>query len=80
MLYTSLQLLADHLGIDLGGGDIGVAQHLLNGVEVCAVFQQMGGKGMAERVGGDVLLDARLLLVVLDDLQNPWRLIRSRSC
>ena len=44
-----------------------MAQHLLNGPEVRAVFQQMHRKGMAQSVGGNVLLDARLLLIVLDD-------------
>ena len=43
-----LQLLAHQLSIDLGGGNIGVAQHLLNGVEVGTVFQQMGGEGMTD--------------------------------
>ena len=43
-------------------------QHLLNGVQVRAVFQQMHRKRMAQRVGRDVLGNARQLLIVLDDL------------
>ena len=45
-----------------------MAQHLLDGAEVRAVFQQMDGEGVAQGVGGDILLDAGSLLIVLDDL------------
>ena len=31
----------------------------------------MGGKGMTKSVGGDVLLDARFLLIELDYLPEP---------
>ena len=42
--------------------------HLLDGVEIRAVFQQMGGKGVAQGVRGDFCLNSGLLLIVLDDL------------
>ena len=45
-----------------------MTQHLLNGAEVGAVFKQVDGKGVAQGVGRDVLLDAGLLLIVFDDL------------
>ena len=41
-------LLVQKTGIDLGGGDIGMAQHLLNGPQVRPILQQMGGKGVAQ--------------------------------
>ena len=63
-----LQLLVDQLGIDLGGRNVRVSQHLLDGVEIRAVFQQMGGKGVAQGVRGDFCLNSSLLLIVLDDL------------
>ena len=63
-----LQLLVDQLGIDLGGRNVRVSQHLLDGVEIRAVFQQMGGKGVAQGVRGDFCLNSGLLLIVLDDL------------
>ena len=53
-----LQVVLHHMGVDLGGGDVRVAQHLLDGAEVRAVFQQMDGEGVAQGVGGDILLDA----------------------
>ena len=72
-----LQLLVDQLGIDLGGRNVRVSQHLLDGVEIRAVFQQMGGKGVAQGVRGDFCLNSGLLLIVLDDLPKAWRLMRS---
>ena len=39
-------LILGKMGINLGGGDIGVAQHLLDGTEISPVFQQMSGKRM----------------------------------
>ena len=45
-----------------------MTQHLLNGSQIGAVFQQVYGKGMAQGVGGDILLNARFFLIVLDDL------------
>ena len=45
-----------------------MTQHLLNRSQIGAVFQQVYGKGMAQGVGGDILLDARFFLIVLDDL------------
>ena len=45
--------LVEHMGIDLGGGDVGVAQHLLHGAQVGAMVQQMGGEGVAQHVRAD---------------------------
>ncbi len=41
-----------HLGIDLGGGQIRVAEQDLNRAEICAVFEKMGGKGMPKHMWG----------------------------
>ena len=65
--YTSLSFWLT-AGVDLGGGDIRVAQHFLDGAQIRTVLQQVGGKGVAQRMGSNVLLDPRLLLVVLDEL------------
>ena len=61
-------LLIHQVGVDLGGRNVRVAQHLLDGTQVRTVLQQVGGEGVAQGVGRDVLLDARLLLIVLDEL------------
>jgi hypothetical protein len=39
-----------HMGVDLGGGDIGVAKHSLDAPEVGATFEEVGGEAMAEDV------------------------------
>lgn len=46
-----LQALPRHMGVDGGGGDVGVAQQHLHGAQVCPVVEQMGGKGVAQGVG-----------------------------
>ena len=66
-----LELLLDHVGINLGGRDVRMAQHLLNGAQIRPVLQQVGGEGVAQGVGRDVLFNLRLLLIVLDDLPEP---------
>ena len=63
-----LDLLVHQAGVYLGGRDVRVAQHLLDGTQVCPILQQMGGEGMAQGVGRDVLFNTSLLLIVLDEL------------
>ena len=55
------------VGIDLSGADVGVAEHGLNGAEVGAVHEEVGGEAVTEGVRGDVFRDAGLLCVGLDD-------------
>ena len=40
-----------HLGIDLGGRKRGMAQKFLDGAQIGAARQQMGGEGMAQGMG-----------------------------
>lgn len=37
-----------HMGVDLGRGDVCVAQHLLDDTKIRAVIQQMGRKRMPQ--------------------------------
>ncbi len=62
------KLLIDHLSIDLGGRDICMAQHFLNGFQIRTVFQQVDSKGMPQGVRGNVLVDACLILIAFDNL------------
>src|SRR5690606_27161243 len=55
-----LQMCSIQVHVDLGGGNAFVAQHLLNGPEVGAMFQEMGGEGMSEGVRADLLTDPAL--------------------
>ena len=47
-----------NVGVDLRGGDIGVAKHGLHRSQIGAAFQQMSGKGMAQGVWRHPLIDA----------------------
>lgn len=55
------------VGVDLGGADVGVAEHGLDGAEVGAVHEEVGGEAVTEGVGGDVFRDAGFFGVGLDD-------------
>lgn len=35
------------MGVDLGSGDVGVAEHGLDGAEIGAVHEEIGGEAMA---------------------------------
>lgn len=50
-----------HVGIDLRGFNIAVAQQFLHGTDVLAVLQQMRGKGMTQAVAVCVLMNASCL-------------------
>ena len=63
-----LQLLLDQLGVNLRGADVRVAQHFLDGAEIRPVFQKMRRERVAQGVRRNRLLNARLVLVGLDDL------------
>jgi len=40
------------VGVDHGGFDVFVAEEFLNGADVVAGFEKVGGEGMTEGVGG----------------------------
>ena len=46
------------MGVDHGGGDVLVAQEFLDGADVRAAAQKVGGKGMAQSMRGGGFLDA----------------------
>lgn len=48
------------VGVDFRGEDALVAEHFLDGTQVSAVFNEVGGKRMTERVRGDFLADSGL--------------------
>jgi hypothetical protein len=47
------------MGIDLSRGHMAVAQKFLNRADVVVGFEEMGGEGVAQRVAGGELGDAR---------------------
>jgi hypothetical protein len=50
-----------HAHITGGGFDAAVAEQDLDHARVGSIFQQMRGKAVAQRVGGDALGDSRVL-------------------
>ena len=60
-------MFVGYVGIDLGGGYVGVAEEGLDGAEVGAVFEEVGGEGVADDVGSDLSGDTGLYRVALHD-------------
>src|SRR6478609_3284833 len=54
--------------VELRGGDVGVAEHLLQRAQVAAAREQVRGEGVAERVRAHPLGQARGGGVALNDL------------
>jgi hypothetical protein len=46
------------VGVEGGGLEIAVAEEDLNGADVGAGFEEVGGEAVAEGMGGDVLVEA----------------------
>ena len=46
------------MSVDHGGLDVAVAEEFLDGADIVAVFEQVGGKGMAERVAASALRES----------------------
>ena len=52
--------LVQDMGVDHGGADVFVAEELLDGTDVVAVFQEVGRERVAQRVAGDPLPQTHL--------------------
>jgi hypothetical protein len=61
------EVFGGYQGINLGGGNIGMAQHGLNGTKIGTALQQMGARYVPEY--GEIFR-YRLAAVVTEDLQN----------
>ena len=68
LLMDGLEPLGVDMGVNLGGGDVGVAEHFLNNTQRCAVLQQVAGEGVAQRVRRHIFHDAGPFGVLLDNL------------
>ena len=49
-LYQLAQSVAEDVRVNLGRGDVGMTQHLLDAAQIGAVVEQMAGEGMAQHV------------------------------
>src|SRR4051812_46659756 len=63
-----LQALGRQVRVDLGGGNVGVAEHLLHRPQVATAGEQMRGERVAQRVRTHLALQPRRTGVALDDL------------
>jgi len=57
-MRLEIQLAASpirYVGVQLRGREIGVSEHLLNGAEVSAAFEEVGREGVPEQVGVNAL-------------------------
>jgi len=59
LLVHRHQLGGGHVGVALCGAQTGVPEQLLDRAQVCSPLQQVGGKGMAQRVRTDAVTPAR---------------------
>ena len=55
----SFKAFSAYMRVDLGGGDVGMAQHDLYGPQIGAALQEVAGEGVPDGVRADVVLDAR---------------------
>ena len=62
-----------HVGIDFCNVDGAVPQHFLNVADIHIGFQQAGGKGMAEHMGRNMLLNGGQGGIFVDN--SPDRLV-----
>ena len=67
--FTSESVPVD-MCIDFSGGDGFMSQHALDGPQIGAAFQQMGGEGMAERMRAHVFFDTGHFRLLLDNMEN----------
>src|SRR3954452_4843521 len=66
-----LQALARQVRVELGGGHVGVAEHLLHAAEVAAAGEQVGRERVPERVRAHPLREAGGRGVAANDLVEP---------
>ncbi len=61
------------MGIDLGRGDVGVAEQFLHGAQVAGRLQQMAGEGVPQHVRVQVLAQLADAGLAHSQLDRPWR-------
>ena len=70
LLVNAGEVVGIDVGVDLGGGNVGVAEELLDDAEVGTMAKQVAGEGVSQDVRVDVLLDAGSAGNVFDDLPD----------
>jgi hypothetical protein len=67
-LVLLFQVLPGNMGIYLGGSDVHMPEHGLNGPQVSSSFQKMRGERMTQHMGRDALVNPRGLSMLPQNL------------
>ena len=70
LLVQGFQALPRDMGIDLGRRDVRMAEQKLDYPEVGAMVEQVGGEGVAQRVGREGFGNARFCRMALDQVSE----------
>ncbi len=73
LLVDLLKSLVVDVGINLGGGNIGVSEKLLDHPQIGSVLEEVCGKGVAQEVWVDVLFEPGLAGTFLHDFPDTIR-------
>ena len=71
LFMDGFQTALFHMGVDLGGRNIGVPQHFLDDPQIGPVSQKMGGKRMSQKMGINVDFNSAAGRNLFYDLPNP---------
>ena len=64
----SMEAFLVDVGVDLGGGDVGVAEEFLDDAEVGAIFEEVSGEAVAQEVWVDAAFESCGAGTGFDDL------------
>ena len=79
LLVDLLQSPVVDVGINLGGGNVGVPEKFLDHPQISSVLEEVGGKGVAQEVWVDVLFESGLAGPFLYDFPDTIRTERSAA-
>ena len=68
LLIDIFELIYSIVGIDLRSCQAGVAQQFFDGIDICAVIHEMGGKGMTKHVRAFFIYGGDEVQILFDDL------------
>jgi hypothetical protein len=68
-----LEMLIGDMGVDLGGGDRGVSEHRLDAPDIRSIGEEIGSKGVPQRMRVDIFDDAGFGGIVFDDAFDTSR-------
>ena len=70
LLVNAFEAVLVDMGVNLGGGDIGMAEHFLHDTQIGPAAEKMRGERMPQHVRRDALFQPRLFGVHLEQAPN----------